>query len=333
MKQLISTSGIVIDMDTKTIAEILRIAADIDSQGFTQFEKEAEQQIVLGKMFYGATSHDHKICNLAAAHLGMQAVDLSWVDVDLKDSATLLDELRMSSEVVDLLITAFSSHETFGDGRRLTTKFPESSDVPIINLHDDFYDWQSSLSQLFGFQKQLGDVSGKQIVVNWAFGSSFLSPAIAHGFIMASALLGANVRVVAPSEFSLLNRATKKAKEITEEAGSKFEETSVFTDAFGDADAVFSLNWFRLDDFNHPERNSKFAGKYKDWYMTPETLSRSCLFSTEPPLQTGVMLSPELAQDSRNISGSWLVRRVHVLAATIIHVLLENSSENVVSVV
>ena len=333
MKQLISNSNFEIDMDTKTVTEILRIAADIDSQGFTQFEKEAEQQIVLGKMLYGATSHDHKICNLVAAHLGMQAVDLSWVDVGLKDSATLLDELRMNSEVVDLLITAFSSHETFGDGRRLTTKFPQSSDVPVISLHDDFYDWQSSLSQIFGFQKQLGDLRGKQIVVNWAFGSSFLSPAIAHSFVIASALLGANIRVVAPPEFSLLNRARKKAKEITEEAGSKFEETSVFADAFGDADAVFTLNWFRLDDFNHPERNSKFVDKYKDWYMAPEILSRSCFFSTEPPLQIGVTLSPELAQDPRNLSGSWLARRVHVLAATIAHVLRESMNEGIVSVV
>jgi ornithine carbamoyltransferase len=333
MKQLINTSELEIDMDTKTVTEILRIAAEIDSQGFTRFEEEAERQIILGKMFYGATSHDQRICDLAAARLGMQAVDLSWADVDFTDSATLLDQLRMSSEVVDLLITAFSSNETFGDGRRLTTKFPESSDVPIISLHDDFYDWQSSLSQLFGFQKQLGDLKGKQIVVNWAFGSSFLSPAIAHGFIIASALLGADVRVVAPPEFSLLNRARRKAKEITEEADSKFEETSVFADAFGDADAVFSLNWFRLDDFNHPERNRKFAGKYKDWYMTPDTLSKDCLFSTEPPLQTGVMLSPELAQDSRNISGSWMIRRVHVLAATLVHVLRESWNGGITSVV
>jgi ornithine carbamoyltransferase len=320
-------------MDQGTITEILRIAADFDSQGFTQPEKEADRQIVLGKMFYGATSQDQKLCDLTAARLGMQTVDLSWANVDFTDAETLLDELRMTSEMVDLLITTFSSHETFGDGRRMTTRFPESSDVPVISLHDDFYDWQSSLSQLYGFQRQLGDLSGKQIVLNWAFGSSFLSPAIAHSFMIASALLGANIRVVAPTEFSLLNRVRKNAKDITKDAGTKFEETSSFADAFGDADAVFSLNWFRLDDFNHRERNSKFAGKYKDWYMTPEMLSRSCLFSTEPPLQKGVTLSPELAQDPRNISSSWLTRRVYVLASTIVHVLRESRDSKIVSVV
>jgi ornithine carbamoyltransferase len=141
------------------------------------------------------------------------------------------------------------------------------------------------------------------------------------------------VRVVAPPAFSLLNRVRKKAKDIANEVGSKFEETSVFADAFGDADAVFSLNWFRLDDFNHPERNPAFASKYKDWYMVPEMFSRSCIFSTEPPLQTDIMLSPELAQDPRNLSGSWLTRRIHVLAATIVYVLRKIRNEEAISVV
>jgi hypothetical protein len=45
------------------------------------------------------------------------------------------------------------------------------------------------------------------------------------------------------------------------------------------------------------------------------------------------MLSPELAQDSRNISGSWMIRRVHVLAATLVHVLRESWNGGITSVV
>ena len=239
----------------------------------------------------------------------------------------------MASKVVDLLVTAFSSHETFGDGRKLTTKFPESSTVPVISLHDDYYDWQSALSHLHGFQRELGDLKGKQIVIAWGFGSSFISPAVANGLLVTSALLGAKVRVAAPPEFSLLNRVLKETKVITKETTSSFEETTDFTDAFRDADAVFSLNWLRLDDFNHPERNAQYAGKYKDWYVTQDTLSRQCIFSTEPSTQPDLTFSPDLLEDQRNISSSWLIRRVHVLAATIVHVLRESRSGGIVSVV
>ena len=239
----------------------------------------------------------------------------------------------MASKAVDLLVTAFSSYETFGDGRRLTTKFPESSAVPVISLRDDFYDWQSALSHLHGFQRELGDLKGKQVVIAWGFGSSFISPAMAHGLLVTSALLGAKVRVASPPEFSLLNRVLKETKEIAAETSSTFEETADFTDAFQDADAVFSLNWLRLDDFNHPERNTQYVRKYKDWYVTQDTLSRQCIFSTEPPLQPDLTFSPDLLEDQRNISSSWLIRRVHVLAATIVYVLRESRNDGIASVV
>jgi ornithine carbamoyltransferase len=320
-------------MDSRTVTEILRIAEDIDSHGFPQLEQEMKRSLVIGKMFYGASPRDGPICDLAAARLGMCPVDLSWTDVDFSDSDALLDEVRMNSKAADLLITAFSSHETFSDGRRLTKKFPEASTVPVISLHDDFYDWQSALSHLFGFKKQLGDLRGKQVVINWAFGSTFSSPAVAHGLMISSAFLGANVRVVAPPEFSLLNRVRRKAAENASEAGSTFEESSSFADAFGNADAVFSLNWFRLDDFNHPERNSQFASKYKDWYITQENIPEQCIISTDPPLQADVTVSSELVRNRRNTIDSWLDWRVHVLAATITYVLRMSKDEKMVSVV
>lgn len=320
-------------MDRETVTKILQIASDVDARGFGSVATELAGNRVLGKMFHGAAHRDKSICDLAATRLGIKSVDLSWTDVETTESITLLDEVRMASEAVDLLVTVFSSYETFGDGRRLTKKFPESSVVPVISLHDDFYDWQSALSHIHGFQKALGDLQKKQIVIAWGFGTSFNSPAMAHSLMITSALLGANVRVVAPSEFSLLNRVRSRTEEIITDHKSSFEETTEFDNAFKDADAVFSLNWLRLNDFNHPERNMQHASKYREWYMTPDLLPKHCIFSTEHPFQPDLMLSPELVQDQRNISHASLNRRVHLLAATIVHVLRESKNHKTISVI
>ena len=333
MKQLISISGLGTSMDLKAVTEILRHASAIDTHGFVPMANEIAGNKVLGKMFHGAARLDTPICDMAAARLGIHSVDLSWVNVSTTESMMLLDEVRMASEAVDLLATIFSGHETFGDGRKLTKKFPESSAVPVISLHDDFYDWQSALSHLHGFQRALGTLQKKQVVISWGFGTSFNSPAMAHSLIITSALLGANVRIVAPPEFSLLNRVRRKTKEIVTEEGSSFEETTEFDDSFKDADAVFSLNWLRLNDFNHPERNMQYASKYREWYLTTDLLPKRCIFSTEPPLQPDLMLSPDLVQDPRNISHAWLNRRVQLLAATIVYVLQESENHEIVSVV
>lgn len=304
-------------MDSQAVTEILKVAQEIETNGFSKVAKGLRNPFILGTMFHNAESREAHICELTGARLGVPVVDLSWRDVESKETSVLLDELRMAESSVDLLLTAFASKETFGEGRKLTTKFPRSPKSPIVSLHDDIYNWQTALSHLSGFYNRIGNLSGKQIVVSWGFGSDFASPAVAHGLIMTSALAGANVRVVEPPDFPTLNRVRKEAAE----SSGSVEMTSDFANAFSDADAVYVLNWFRLDDFNHPERNVNYVSKYKDWYLTENLLPESYILSTDPSIQSGLSISSELLQDPRCINTSWLSRRVQTLAATIHYVL------------
>ncbi len=316
-------------MDSRAVTEILKVAHDIETSGFSKVSKKIRGPLVLGTMFHNAASREVQVCELTGARLGVPVVDLSWRNVQSKETSVLLDELRMASDAVDLLLTAFSSSETFSEGRKLTEKFPTFSDVPLINLHDDIYNWQTALSHVLGFQNRIGDLSGKQVVVSWGFGSNFTNPAIAHALMVTSALAGADVRVAAPPDFPTLGRVRKEALQ----SAVAVEETSDFTNAFKDADAVYVLNWFRLNDFNHPERNTKQASKYKDWYLTQDLLPDSCVLSTDPSIQSDITVSSELLQDSRCINPSWLSRRVQILAATIDYVLGESSESNIHSII
>lgn len=313
-------------MDSRVVTDILKVAHDIEISGFSEVSKEIRDSLVLGTMFHNAASREVQVCELTGARLGVPVVDLSWRNVESKETSMILDEIRMASNVVDVLLTAFSTfsgRETFGEGRKLTEKFPTFSDVPLISLHDDIYNWQTALSHVLGFQNRIGDLSGKQIVVSWGFGSNFTNPSIAHALMVASALAGADVRIVAPPDFPTLGRVRKEASQ----SSVSVEATSDFESAFKDADAVYVLNWFRLNDFNHPERNAKQASKYKDWYLTPELLPDSCILSTDPSIQSDITVSSELLHDQRCINSSWLSRRVQILAATIDHVLRERKSD------
>lgn len=304
-------------MDSRAVTEILKVAHEIETSGFSKVTRILQDPFVLGTMFHNAESREAHISELTGARLGIPVVDLSWRDVDSKETSALLDELRMAESTVDLLLTAFNSKETFGEGRKLTTKFSGASKSPIVSLHDDIYNWQTALSHVLGFQNRIGNLSGKRVVVSWGFGSNFSSPAVAHGLITTSALAGADVRVVEPPDFPTLNRVRKEAAE----SSGSVEVTSDYRNAFSDADAVFVLNWFRLDDFNHPERNVNHVSKYNDWYLTEKLLPESCILSTDPSIQSGLSIDPELLQDQRCINSSWLSRRVQTLAATIHYVL------------
>ena len=309
-------------MDSQAVTEILKVAHEIEASGFSKITRILQDPFILGTMFHNADSLESQVSSLTGARLGVPVVDLSWRDVESKDTETLLDELQMGASTVDLLLTAFSSRQTFGEGGKLTSKFPTSSKVPVVSLHDDIYNWQTALSHLMGFQDRLGDLREKRIVVSWGFGSNFFNPAVAHGLITASTIAGANVRVVAPPDFPTLNRVRKEAAQ----GSGLVEETSNFKEAFADADAVYVLNWLRLDDFNHPERNVNYVGKYTDWYLSEDLLPDSCVLSTDPSIQSGLTVDPELLRNPRCINASWQSRRVQTLASTIHYALRTESS-------
>ncbi|TFF84833.1 hypothetical protein EU524_00010 [Candidatus Thorarchaeota archaeon] len=306
-------------MDKSAVLDILRSTQEIPNSGVLSLADNGVHTVA--RMFYGSSSHEIPISELAAARLGVALADLSWTDADSKASKTLLEEFRMASEAVNLVLTCFSKSETFGDGHRLMTKLSEVSSVPVVKIADDVYDWQSALAHLVGFQEHLGDLPGRQLVVSWGFGSHFVHPTTAHSLVLAGLYSGLNVRVVSPPEFSIMNRVRRQASKIASKDKISFEKSDDFEPSFSDADAVFAANWLRLDDYNHPERHPTSARSYTDWHFTPGTLPKDCVFSTEPPLENPLLVSDELMHDPRNVSSSWLARRVRVLMASMLHAL------------
>ncbi len=311
------------------LQNIIKIAKSIDTSGFSVTRDPLKKVKVIGRIFYGASPLETQVTDITAARLDHELVDLGWHNAATMSTDAMLDSVKMSSEAVDFLLTAFSSSDTFGEGRILTNQFAQASHVPLVSLHDDVYAWQDALTALLGLESRLGSVSGKQIVVTWGFGNAFVNPAPAHSLLITALAFGANVRLVTPTEFSFLNRVRRVARDTSMCSNVLFEEENEFEGVLKDADAVFALNWLRLDDFNHPERNQTFAKDFKNWFVDEAAISERCLFSTVPPSQSSLLASRKLLESDQNITHFWLKHRVIVLAATLAH-LMESSTSSMV---
>jgi ornithine carbamoyltransferase len=311
------------------LQDIIQIAKSIDSSGFSTVLEALTKVKVVGRIFHGESPFEAQITDITAARLGHNLIDLGWNDATTLSTDAMLDSVRMSSMAVDILLTAFSSSETFGEGRILTNQFAEVSQVPLVSLHDDVYAWQDALTALLGLETRLDGISGKQIVVTWGFGGSFVNPAPAHSLLIAALAFGANVRLVTPSEFSFLNRVRRVARDTSMCSNVLFEEENEFEGSLKDADAVFALNWLRLDDFNHPERNQTRAKEFKDWFVDEDTISEQCVFSSVPPVQSGLLASRKIVGGIHNITPLWLKHRILVLAATIAH-MVQSSTHSMI---
>ena len=308
---------------------IIEVAKTVDSSGFSALRESLQKVRVIGRILQGASPLEARVTDITAARLGSNLIDLGWPDATTMSTDAMLDSIKMSSAAVDLMLVAFASSETFGEGRILTSQFANASLVPFISLHDDVYAWQDALTTLLGLESRLGGVSGKQIVVTWGFGNSFVNPAPAHSLSIAALAFGANVRIVTPPKFSFLNRVCRVARDTSECCNVLYEEENEFEGSLRDADAVFALNWQRLDDFNHPERNQEYAKEYRDWFVNESTISEKCVFSSVPPVQSGLLASREVLASERNITPVWLKHRTMVLAATIAH-MIESSTKSMV---
>ncbi|MFX0056646.1 MAG: hypothetical protein ACFFAD_17090 [Candidatus Hermodarchaeota archaeon] len=283
---------------------------------------------VLGSLFHNGPLIEARAIQVAAGRLECRTVDLSWVNTQRMSTESIQREVIMFSKAVDVLLTAFVDVDTFGAGRRIVEQLGAVSRVPLVSLSDDIYASQSALAVTSALWKHLGDLRGKNIAVSWGFGSNHVLPSAAHSLCLLGASLGANIRVVSPSDFPLLNRVLRETQDRAKTAGGTFKECHDF-DSFHDVDAVYAMNWCRLDDFNRPERNSEHASKYRDWHFTKDVLPQNALFVTSPPIQTELLASRELIDSENNLTTDLFAWTVQALLASISYVIDENARHSV----
>lgn len=309
------------DYEVSDINAILQVAQSIMSNGFDSIQLKTSDIQIAGTLFHNAGYFEEQIVQTALVKLGIQSIDATLPEIKAYSESDILAHIEMVSSSLDLLLTSYSDLDTFANGHKLTKRFSTSTRCPMLNIGDDIYAPQSALAEILGFQTELGNLAGKEIVVSWGFGTKFVHPSTAHSILEFGAKVGAHMKVVAPSEFGLLNRVLKNSKSYAELSNGSVEVTTELETAYDDADAVYALNWYRLDDFRRPERNAETAATLRDWYFKEEKIPPRCLFSSLPPLETDLLIDAAFAESSRNLSMSWFSRRIVTLVSTILHLM------------
>ncbi|MFW9968369.1 MAG: hypothetical protein ACFFEA_14535, partial [Candidatus Thorarchaeota archaeon] len=273
-------------------------------------DDEIKRLELIGSLFHNAPSLAAQAIRVAGGRIGCSTVRLGWDNAQSMSTESILRATNMFSKAVDVLLTAFVDSETFGAGRRIIEQLGQSSTVPLVNLVDDIYAPQPALALIAALWDGLGGLQGKKIAISWGFGTRHVLPSTAHSLCLMVGSLGADIRVVSPQDFPLLNRVIRETQVRVKSTEAKFEECHDF-DSFEDVDAIYALNWCRLDDFNHPERNTRHASKYKEWYFTKDLLSPKSLFVTDSSDPPELLASRELIDSASNVTPelfAWLVR-------------------------
>ncbi|MGY5874565.1 MAG: hypothetical protein RTU30_02355 [Candidatus Thorarchaeota archaeon] len=297
------------ELGSEGIERILTSAEGYLSDGYGVLADSSTSKPAIGIMLHGSPDYEREIAKLVAAKSDWNLVEL---DLNLGESIDeILSRIEMVSSSVDTLLTSIIDYNTFGAGRELTEMIAKQSNSPLVNIRDDIYGNLPGLSALLAIKRRLGTLSGKRIAVSWAFGSQFVLPSTAHTLVLSSAMIGVDVKIVAPNKFPLMRRVVREAGTF-----SQVETVDTFEGAFQGVDAVIPINWCRIDDFMHPERNREHALEYRDWFLEESNIEGSTLVVTEPPIQYDLSMSREIAVSSRNLTRDWYNLRISTLAAT-----------------
>jgi ornithine carbamoyltransferase len=300
------------------IDSVIRIASslldswDIDARGLNLPR-------MVGTLFINPISEDLVAIQSALGRMKIPHVDLSTFLSRSLSRAEFDHQFRTAENAVDMLITSFYDSECFGNGRRLLERASTEATRSIVNYADDVLSPQGALAEILGLHRALGSLRGKKIAVSWVFGNRFASPNIAHSLLQMLPLVQADIRVVAPAQFPLLNRIRHEADTLASERKTSIEYTTEFHGAFNDVDAIFALNWGGLDNFQRPARNTEDAAEYRDWYFVDDTAPEHTPTLFVPPAQVELSMSDGVLSSNFRYSHTWLSRRVAALMGTIIY--------------
>jgi ornithine carbamoyltransferase len=309
------------------VKSIVELGQTIHKAGMKSNIKIDDTIRLIGSLFHNAPSWEPNISQAAAARLGCSQTNFNWSHDFTLSTEDMLDELEMVSSSVDILLTTYMDSKGLGVGRELTEQFAKRSHAPLINMIDEVFSTQFALAELMGFDAGLGELAGKRIAITWGFGSRFDTPSVAHSLVTLAGLFEMNTRIVAPEPFSLLRRVIRNASEYASSNGLVVEEVSEMQSAFEDVDAVFTLNWSCLNNYQKPERNSETAQGLEEWSLDVDTIPERCVFSTLPPAQADLIATVRLLNSDQNITSSWLSRRISVLMASIIELTQKDKEE------
>ncbi len=288
------------DVNSDTLDKILAFADDTFSIRSSIRPPELHDTNHIGGLFYESPSLEIESILNSVNRIGIPLTPFSWNHGAALSTDELLIRFRMVSEAVDFLLTSFIDLISFSEGRLFTEKLAKNSIIPSFSIRDDVYANLSGLAILLGIRQALGSLAGKRISVMWVYGSNFVLPSVAHFVILQGAKLGANMSLVTPDKFPVLNRVIRKSESY---GGIEVIE---HTDTFPiKADVVIPINWCRIEDFSHPERYSDVASEFRDWYLDDHKIAEDCLLISEPPLQMDVSVSKRLIQGKSNLISGW----------------------------
>lgn len=184
------------DLNTEEINHILRLASQLKQQ-----EIELKCNLVLGLLFYKASTRTRVSFSVAMYKLGGQVIDLNPSVTQVGRGEPISDTARVLDRYLDILaIRTFAQKD-------LET-FANYAQIPVINALTDLEHPCQILADLMTVQECFGGLQGHTL--------TYLGDGnnMAHSLLLGGALTGLNVRIATPKGYEPKPEIVQQAQAI-----------------------------------------------------------------------------------------------------------------------
>ena len=223
-------------------------------------------------IFFDASTRTRNSFETGITQLGGHGIYLSPDKMQISHGENAKDTANVLSRYGEGIAIR---HCAFREGNDYIREVAEHASIPVISMQCDVYHPCQILADMMTIRERFGrDTKGLKLGVAWTSAPNYVRPlSVPQSLILMMPRFGIDVTLAYPPEFRLMPEIEAQAKANAEAAGSTFEITDSFEDAFAGANVVVPKSWGPLMTTRDTKEGLSLIEKYPTWRCGAEHMA------------------------------------------------------------
>lgn len=293
-------------LDVKdNINEIIDLGIELKEKGKKGENIENLKGKTLGMIFEKSSTRTRASFESGMTKLGGHAIFLSNADIQLGRGETIQDTAIVLSRYVDIIMYRSKSNK---DMKELA----DNATVPVINGLDNKEHPCQVITDLMTIKEKKGDFKGLTFVY-MGDGSNNM----AHSYLIGCAIVGMNIKIVAPKKYWPDKYFIKEA----EKFGIKIEITNDIKESAKNADIIATDTWVSMGDESEKEIRIKEFKEYTVDNNIMAEAKKDAIFLHCLPAYYGYEVTKDVAHGPQSVIFDEAENRMWAQMAIILNLL------------
>ena len=305
------------DWSVDELNRVLDLAVDFKAKRAAGEATLVLQGKTLYMIFFDASTRTRNSFETGITQLGGHGIYLSPDKMQISHGENAKDTANVLSRYGEGIAIR---HCAFREGNDYIREVAEHASIPVISMQCDVYHPCQILADMMTIRECFGrDTKGLKLGVAWTSAPNYVRPlSVPQSLILMMPRFGIDVTLACPPEFRLMPEIEAQAKANAAAAGSKFEITDRFEDAFTGANAVVPKSWGPLMTTRDTKEGLSLIEKYPSWRCGSEhmALGADNLIYMHPlPADRGREVTNEVIDGPQSVVYDEAENRLHVQKA------------------